>query len=124
MSFIDTEIEITVSDKSGNKRVESVSNYLKTLPDLIFVEQNNPNPFNPVTFITFETVSEQVITLDVYDLLGRKVKTLASKNFPAGRHTFAWDARDENGRSVSSGIYLYKVMSGRQSITRKMILLR
>ncbi|MBN1293446.1 MAG: T9SS type A sorting domain-containing protein [Candidatus Latescibacteria bacterium] len=121
---ITSEIEVIVSDKTGNKKVEPLSTYIKALPSLIYVEQNSPNPFNPMTFITFETSSEQVIHLEVYDLLGRKVKTLAHKHFSGGRHTFAWDARDENGRSVSSGIYLYKVISGTQSITRKMILLR
>lgn len=115
---------ISVSDRTGNEKVESVSFLAHAVPGEIIVEQNFPNPFNPATYITFENTSDQKVSLEIYDLLGRKVRVVANDRFPAGRHTFVWDARDDSGSVVSSGIYFYKVISGTHTITRKMLLLR
>lgn len=117
-------LEITVSDRSGNRKVERFAAEGHAQPDIISLEQNHPNPFNPVTHITFENTTEQVISLEVYDLLGRKVRCITQDRLPAGRHTFTWDARDDSGRMVSSGTYLYRVISNTRTITKKMLLLR
>ena len=117
-------LEITVSDRSGNRKVQRVAAEGHMLPDIISLEQNHPNPFNPVTHITIETTVEQEISLEVYDLLGRKVRVIVQDRLPAGRHTFTWDARDDGGRTVSSGAYLYRVISNTRAITKKMLLLR
>jgi len=117
-------LEITVSDRSGNRKAERFAAEGQMLPDIISLEQNHPNPFNPVTHITIENTVEQVISLEVYDLLGRKVRGIVHDRLPAGRHTFIWDARDDGGRVVSSGTYLYRVISNTRTITKKMLLLR
>ncbi|MCE5248661.1 Ig-like domain-containing protein [bacterium] len=117
-------IEVTVSDRSGNSRSETFLAGANTTPSRISVEQNSPNPFNPVTHITFFLTADTALSIEVFDLLGRKVRVLADDRFPPGNHTVIWDARDENNRPVSSGTYLYRVLSDNWTITRKMLLLR
>ncbi len=86
--------------------------------------QNYPNPFNPSTIISFYLPSGGEVHLDVFDLLGRHVKTLASGELPAGEHNVTWDGTDETGRDVASGIYLYKLDTPGGSDARRMTLLR
>ena len=116
-------LEITVLDNSGNRKVASFT-VGDVLPDRITLEQNSPNPFNPVTHITFVTTTEKMVRIEVYDMLGRKIQVLAHDRFPAGAHTVSWDARDDGGRSVSSGTYIYRIISDTQLLSRKMLLLR
>ncbi len=80
-----------------------------------------PNPFNPRTMIPFELPVSGDVDLAVYDLLGRRVRTLVKGTWSAGRHQVAWDGRTETGRSVSSGVYLYRLETGGQDLVRKMI---
>ena len=86
--------------------------------------QNYPNPFNPLTIINYQLTIDNLVTLKVYDILGREVKTLVNERKPAGSYTVIWDGRDENGQPVSSGVYLYRLKSGNFVQTRKMVLLR
>ena len=114
---------ISVADRTGNTTDKKVETTLHR-PEELLVEQNHPNPFNPSTHISFIITVEQTVRVDIYDLLGRKVRTLADKRFSPGRHTFAWDACDDARRSVASGTYLYRVTSEKSTMTKKMILLR
>jgi hypothetical protein len=70
--------------------------------------QNFPNPFNPSTTITFELPEEAVVTIEIYDIMGRKLRTLLDVNKPAGYYRTVWDARDDVGREVSTGMYIYR----------------
>jgi hypothetical protein len=88
------------------------------------LEQNSPNPFNPTTAIRFSLGSRENVTLAVYDLGGRLVRTLASGSREIGSHTVTWDGRDNAGRPVSSGVYFYRLDAGKFSDTRKMVLLK
>ena len=88
------------------------------------VEQNTPNPFNPSTAITFKQSSDQKVKIEIYDILGRKVRILTSEYYPAGKHSVIWNATDDSGRTVSSGTYLYRVMTDSHVITRKMLFIR
>lgn len=91
----------------------------------IKLHQNYPNPFNPSTTISFLTTNSHKLTsIKVYNLKGQKVKTLVNDVLPVGKHSVIWHGTDENGKSVSSGVYFYKLNSGDQSLTRKMILLK
>ncbi len=81
--------------------------------------QNFPNPFNPQTKIEVDLSEDSKISLEVFDLLGRKVGQIAGGRYSSGRHIFAFDA---NG--LSSGVYLYKLTSGYRSETRSMTLLK
>ncbi len=86
---------------------------------------NYPNPFNPVTLIQYELPWASGVTLTVYDLSGRVVRTLENgTRLPAGPHTTAWDGRDERGRDVASGVYLYRLTVGGETFSESMVLLK
>ena len=88
------------------------------------LEQNYPNPFNPETQIRFQIGQPQHVTLDVFDLLGRRVRRLIDAPRPAGAHQIVWDARDDAGLPAPSGLYLYRIQAGAFTATQKMTLLR
>jgi hypothetical protein len=83
---------------------------------------NVPNPFNPKTEFRFDLSSSGPARLAVYSLEGRLVTTLLRETMTAGRHAVPWDGRDDNGREVSSGVYLLKLEAGRDQATRKIVL--
>jgi hypothetical protein len=86
---------------------------------------NFPNPFNPSTSIEYALPQTGSARLTIYDVLGRKVRTLFSEiSHPAGIFTAAWDGRDTNGRAVGNGIYFYRLEAGKFSRTRKMALVK
>ncbi len=88
------------------------------------LSQNYPNPFNPETNIGFELTESAVVSLKVYDVVGRLVRTLAVGQFEAGAHTVTWNGRDEAGAFAPSGVYLYKLEAGDFSQTRQLLLLK
>ncbi len=83
-----------------------------------------PNPFNPATEIAFELDREQDVRLDVYDLAGRRVTTLAAERFAAGHHTVTWRGRDQSGQAVPSGAYLVRLVTERAVRSQKVMLAR
>jgi hypothetical protein len=96
-----------------------------TTPALQFaLDQNWPNPFNPVTRIGFSTAGDGPVSLRIYDIAGRLVRTLVNDFRPAGTYREIWDGHDDSGARVASGIYFYRLDSGQRSITRKAMLLR
>ena len=90
----------------------------------IFLYQNYPNPFNPTTTIKYQLPENSKVELTVYNLKGQKVKQLVSEQLSAGRHSVVWNGKDNNNKSVSSGIYFYKLKTANFEKTRKMILLK
>jgi hypothetical protein len=86
--------------------------------------QNDPNPFNPSTIIRFALERETQVTLAVYDVAGRRVSMLLDGVLEAGEHRALWDGRDGRGRSLPSGVYLYRLRAGLYTETRKMTLVR
>jgi M6 family metalloprotease-like protein len=89
-----------------------------------FLYQNYPNPFNPVTNIMFTVPGKAHTSLSIYNIEGRLVKTLVDGEFEGGVKTVAWDGRDARGNLVSTGVYLYRLKAGGNTMTRKMILLK
>ena len=85
---------------------------------------NYPNPFNPTTTISFSLPNEQKIELTIYNIKGQKVKTLYSGIASEGEQSVVWDGIDSNGKTVSSGIYFYKLKTESKELTRKMLLLK
>ena len=88
------------------------------------LNQNYPNPFNPETSISFDIKEAGKVSLDIYNVKGQKVKTLLNDHREAGTHNIVWNGTDDNNRSVSSGIYFYKMKNGKFSSTKKMILMK
>jgi thermitase len=85
---------------------------------------NYPNPFNPTTSIKYELPKTAKVTLKIYDVLGREVRTLVNEEQKAGYHHVVWDSRNDNGMTVSTGIYTYRFIAGEYTKTQKMILLK
>ncbi len=100
----------------GNNDVNN--NYVTSL------SRNFPNPFNPVTTISYSVKENGFVSIDVYNVLGQKVKTLVSGNVAAGNHQVTWRGLDDNNKNVSSGIYFYRMKSGNYTSTKKMILMK
>jgi len=98
----------------------------KGLPGALRLGQNYPNPFNPSTLVPFELAGDAHVRLEIYNALGQRVRTLVDGPLAAGKHAVEWDGKDRRGRSVSSGIYLYRlsVDEGRSTATRRMLLIK
>jgi hypothetical protein len=96
----------------------------KILPVQYELEQNYPNPFNPVTTIAYTLKKAGKFSLTIYNLTGQKVKVLESGVKQAGHYTVQWDATNDEGRKVPSGIYFYQLRAGDFVKTKKMILLK
>ncbi|MDP8220433.1 MAG: C25 family cysteine peptidase, partial [Candidatus Stygibacter frigidus] len=94
------------------------------LPSLPVLNANYPNPFNPETTISFSLPENANIELSIYNVKGKKVKTLVSGNMDAGDHETIWYGRDDEGRQVSSGVYFYKLKSERYTTTKKCVLMK
>jgi hypothetical protein len=88
------------------------------------LRQNYPNPFNPTTTISYDIPVAEKVTLRVFDMLGREVKTLVNGDVNAGTHTAVWDGTNNSGDAVASGIYIYKLKAGKTQINKKMTLMR
>ena len=88
------------------------------------LHSNYPNPFNPETTIAFETARSAPVQLEIFDTLGRRVRTLIRELLPAGVHTLEWNGRNDFGQQVSSGVYLYRLIVGQSAQTRRMQLIR
>ncbi len=88
------------------------------------LEQNYPNPFNPSTTISVNVASDSHVLLNVYDINGRLVSTLADGVYDIGYHSFIWNGLDQTGNKVSAGIYFYSLHTKEMTITKKMILMK
>ncbi len=92
---------------------------IRILPGQLHLEQNYPNPFNPVTNISFNLPSKSFVTLKIFDVIGKEITTIISKQLSAGSYTFQW-----NGVNMSSGLYFYRLQTGNFSKTKKLLLLK
>jgi len=103
---------------------DDVSNDLEEIPSSLALA-NYPNPFNPITSITFNLAEPAYINLDIYNPKGQKVITLTNSLLESGTHQVIWDGKDEQNKSVSSGIYFYKLsLDHKVSAIRKCLLLK
>jgi hypothetical protein len=88
------------------------------------LEQNYPNPFNPITKIQFSVLEAGEVQLSIYNLQGQEVRTLVSGQMNPGRHAITWNGRDNSGKVVPSGVYLYKLRVNGFEETRKMTFMK
>ncbi len=86
--------------------------------------QNYPNPFNPVTKIEYDLPKTELVSLKIFDIMGREVISLVNKRQEPGSKLLFWDATNSFGQSVSAGIYIYTMEAGRFRQTRKMVLIK
>ena len=101
--------------------VDSENNLLASEFELF---QNYPNPFNPETIIEYYLPQSATIRLEILNLLGQNVRTLVASQKLAGNHWTVWDGKDDSGREVASGVYIYQLVVGKYRESRKMLLLR
>jgi hypothetical protein len=94
------------------------------LPVTIQLYQNYPNPFNPETTIEYYLPRGLAVKLEIYNILGQRIRTIMSGKKLPGLYQVQWDGRDDTGREVSSGVYIYRLKSGNFTQSRKMLLLR
>ena len=92
------------------------------LPTDFALGQNYPNPFNPSTIIPYQLPVAGHVRLEVFNVLGQRLATLVDAERSAGVHTAQWDATDAAGRAVGAGVYIYRLSSGGQTATRRMVL--
>ena len=92
--------------------------------DRLVLNQNKPNPFNPTTSISFTLPTKSQVSLKVYDIAGREVRTLVDGVLEAGTNQVTWLGHDNRGNDVSSGVYFYRMTAGKETATKKMVLLR
>jgi len=97
---------------------------LEMMPTAYGLSQNYPNPFNPTTTIEFALPEASEISLEIYNLLGQKVRTLVNGYVPAGYINTSWDGMDQNGKEISSGTYIYRLQTADQSFSKKMVLMK
>jgi len=102
--------------------VESTDDFV--LPNTAKLLQNYPNPFNPETTIEYSIPSRSHVSITIYNILGKKVKTILDEEKPAGEHSVKWDGVDDSNQPVASGIYFYRLKSGEKNLTSKMVLLK
>ena len=93
-------------------------------PTTFLLSQNYPNPFNPVTNFKFSLPKASHVQIEIFNILGQKVKTLVDENMKAGSFVVDWDGEDQRGVEVSSGIYFYRMIAGDFSSVKRMVLLK
>lgn len=109
---------------SGDMNLQKVDLIFSKIPSEFTVIGNFPNPFNPSTIIRYGLPQERQVKIIISDLLGKEVKSfLVSKKMP-GYHSVVWNGKDNQDRSVSTGVYLYRIESEDFVQTKKMVLLR
>ena len=104
--------------------IETLGVSKDNLPVAYSLESAYPNPFNPTTSIQYGLPIKQFVNIDIFDLMGRNVKSLISENIDAGYRTIKWDGTNGLGQSVSAGMYIYTMQAGDFRETKKMIFLK
>tara|TARA_B100001250_G_C19814030_1_gene797282 strand:- start:1450 stop:4728 length:3279 start_codon:yes stop_codon:yes gene_type:complete len=102
-----------------NTTLTSVEPKDEIVPDKFYVSQNYPNPFNPLTNIEIHLAETNKLTVSIFDMTGRLINTLVNDKLEAGLYSVEWRGKDQNGRLVPTGIYIMKVVSGKNSHNQK-----
>ena len=109
--------DIVVSSNVGVKDKD-------VLPTLIKIYPNYPNPFNPITTIQYYISKDELVKINIYDIVGRNIKSLFTERQAAGKHSLLWNATNDAGKKVSNGMYFYTIQAGEYKIIEKMLLLK
>jgi len=118
------ESAASVKDAGSYYNITGIGGDEAAAPARFFLAQNYPNPFNPSTSISYGLPSDSHVKLEVFNLLGQKVRTLIDGPQNAGYKTVVWDGRDAFGKSVASGVYFYRLNAGEHQDTRKMLMVK
>ncbi len=116
--------EVYLVDTTVVEGIDHELSHQLAAPQSFKLFANYPNPFNPKTNIQIQLPLSANVRLSVYNIIGKKVRTLADHQFNAGTHSISWNGLDDNGKPVSSGIYLYVMESNGYRDTKKMMLIK
>ena len=94
------------------------------IPEVFALHQNYPNPFNPITQIRYDLPEKKYVSINIYDVMGRKIKSLVNSIQDAGYRSIHWNAMSDLGQPVSGGMYIYTIQAGEFRQTNKMVLLK
>jgi hypothetical protein len=97
---------------------------LRIAPKAFALKQNFPNPFNPTTVIRYALPEASDVRLDIHNTLGQVVRTLVDEKQVAAGYRITWDGRNEHGQQMASGIYIYRIVAGEFTATRRMLLIK
>ena len=97
---------------------------LNLIPEVFALHQNYPNPFNPTTQIRYDLPKSELVSINIYDVMGRKIKSLVNINQEAGYRSITWNATNDLNQPVSAGMYIYTIQVGEFRQTKKMVLLK
>ena len=121
----DTQYAIVSSVGEFVVTSEQLSTHNNTpIPDVFALHQNYPNPFNPTTQIKYDLPEVAMVSITIYDAMGRQVKSLVNTTQSAGYRSIQWNATNNTGQPVSAGLYLYTIQAGDYTQTKKMVLLK
>ena len=117
---------LTLNENEGAVLVPTsdVNDEKNPIPLSFELPQNYPNPFNPTTQINYQIPEDEYVSLEIYNVLGQKVKTLVNQNQTAGKHTIIWEGKDNQNQELPSGIYFYRLKTKQNVETRKMVFLK
>jgi len=101
-----------------------VDYYPNARPKAFSLAQNYPNPFNPTTTIKYALPKDTWVRITIYNLLGRKVRTLVDEHQTAGHRRIVWASKNDEGTEVASGIYFYQIKAGEFTQSKKMVILK
>jgi flagellar hook assembly protein FlgD len=107
---------------SYNGWIEMVNNH--TIPVSYNLYQNYPNPFNPKTTISYQLPAVSDVNLVIFDIAGRRINQWSYSNQQAGAYDITWNGKDQSGKTVPSGVYIYRMMAGEFVESKKMVLLK
>jgi hypothetical protein len=113
--------DVNLTFQNGNSTVVVED---PVLPRVFALKQNAPNPFNPVTVIEYELPEAAHVTIDVFNLAGRLVRTVVDETQEPGYRAVVWDGTNGDGLKVASGVYLYRMQAGRYASQKRMVLLK
>tara|TARA_Y100000022_G_scaffold6823_1_gene5550 strand:+ start:788 stop:1807 length:1020 start_codon:yes stop_codon:yes gene_type:complete len=104
--------------------VVNIDNYNVIFPERLRIYNAYPNPFNPITSLSYDLPEEGLVNITIYDMMGRIVKTLVNGSQNAGFNSVQWNATNDRNEPVSAGLYLYTIQAGEFRQTKKMVLLK
>jgi len=104
--------------------VTGIDEEISDVPTTFSLEQNYPNPFNPTTTIKYDLPKDSKVVLSIYNLLGQEIRTLVNGTETAGRKAVVWNGKNDAGKTVGSGVYVYRLEAGATVKSRKMLFLK